>query len=172
MTETDWELKDRRIAWQSITKALAEVQAALIQSKMVKFGSLSEAMEDLNKSRTIELASFLVIRTEVSHPGIGEPTGEVGQESHSSPSASFNSPGVLVASPPSPKKERKMKGVKTTGFFCSECQAPIEEWVKDYSEKNMQKALCYDCQDEYREKKREQNEGIENAMGPKDIGKY
>ena len=61
MTDVDWELKDRRIAWMSITKSLAEVQAALINSGNVKFKSLEDALEDLKKSRVVELNAFLEI---------------------------------------------------------------------------------------------------------------
>lgn len=163
--------------WLRLNDACARIVAARINAGLFKPKTREDAMDDLLKSVALEFEAFLCIRAEkeASHPGIGEPTTSkvVQQEASSSLTSSSNSPVGVVASPPSPnKKEKKVKGVKTTGFFCTECQAPIEEWVKDYSEKNTQKALCYDCQDEWREKKREQNECIENAMGPKDIGKY
>lgn len=62
MTENvDWELKDRRIAWQSITKGLCEVQAALISSGCKKFENLKDAMKDINDARLIEMALFIGI---------------------------------------------------------------------------------------------------------------
>lgn len=61
MTEdkVDWELKERRIAWESITKSLAKVQAALIDSGLVKFDSLKDAIADINDARAVELNLFL-----------------------------------------------------------------------------------------------------------------
>jgi len=162
MTETDWELKDRRIAWQTITKALAEVQAALIISKSIKFSSLKDAMEDLNMSRDIELSAFLVIERK-SHRGIGGPAEDKVEQNDSSPSASFIHSVGSVAPLPSPNK--KNKKIDVGAWVCSECAKAISTRVKEFSEDKYKRSLCYDCQ-----KKIEQN--IEEACGPGDIGKY
>jgi hypothetical protein len=127
MNDPDWELKERRIAWESITKSLAEVQAALINSKMVKFTSLTEAMADLNMSRQVEFAAFLNISSEGMSSG--------GEEK----------PTVM-------KKESKEKPMQDWKYFCTECKQGVSEKVKNYSETNFGLCLCFKCQDKARSK--------------------
>jgi len=143
---------------------------------MVKFNSLKDALADVKMSLQVEFEAFLNIKNDTSHKtDVGGPSTEDEPPINLTPSPNktfFKDDGSSVsvgASPPSPpKKEKKLKGTVKTGWVCSECQAPIEVWVKDYSENNMGKSLCYSCQDKYRERR----EQIENASGPKDIGKY
>ena len=176
MSETDWELKDRRIAWMNINSACASVVAARINAGLFKPKSREDAIQDLLSSITIEFEAFLCIKNDTSHktdvggPSAGdEPSFTSSSPNKSEPFLKDDGSSVSVgASPSSPQKEKKLKGEKKTGWVCSECQAAIEVWVKDYSETNMGKSLCYSCQDKYRERR----EQIENASGPKDIGKY
>jgi len=176
MSETDWELKDRRMAYESLMKSICSIQASLIESKMVKFNSLKDALADVKMSLQVEFEAFLCIKNDTSHKtDVGGPSaGDEPSFTSSSPNKSepflkdVGSKPFVGASPSSPQKEKKLKGEKKTGWVCSECQAAIEVWVKDYSETNMGKSLCYSCQDKYRERR----EQIENASGPKDIGKY
>jgi len=116
MSETNWELKDRRIAWQSITKSLCEVQAALINSKMVKFDSLKDAMEDIHKSRDIEMSDFLNIDVLIQTTTTNE------------------------------KTQGSSDGGEEKRYVCEKCDAKITEGVSNWSLSNYGRALCMKCQ--------------------------
>ena len=46
----------------------------------------------------------------------------------------------------------KEKDTSDSGFVCSECKKGVSERVKDYSNDNFGKTLCFECQDKEREK--------------------
>ena len=161
MIETDLELKDRRVAYVSLMKSICGIQSALIESKMVKFNSLKDALVDVRMSLQVEFEAFLVIGTK-SHPDSEGQTEEVDQ-GPSSPT-SFIVSGGSVSPSPSPHKK------KETTWFCSTggCGEHVSQKVFDYSNDKFGRTLCFECQ----EKERAKREQIENACGPKDIGKY
>ena len=175
MSETDWELKDRRMAYESLMKSICSIQSALIESKMVKFNSLKDALADVKMSLTVEFEAFLNIRTkDTSHKtDVGGPsTEEESSFTSSSPNKSepflkdVGSKPFVGASPPSPQKKGKGKVVEGE-WFCSTggCGQKVSTRVWEFSNDKYGRTLCFDCQDQ--EKAR-----IENAQGPKDIGKY
>jgi hypothetical protein len=174
----DWELIARRTAWENCNNACSAILSARISAGLVKHKDTKEAVDDLLRAISIEFEAFLCIKNDTSHKTDvgGPPAGDEPSITSSSPNKSepflkdVGSSVSVGASPPSPQKskEKKLKGEKKTGWVCSECNAAIEVWVKDYSETNMGKSLCYACQDKYRERR----ESIENASGPRDIGKY
>ena len=151
MRETD--------CWQTITKALAEVQAALIQSKMVKFSSLKDAMEDLHMARTIELAAFFNIPSYEK----GEPTGQTGTETEG---------GDLAPSSNKPTSKSFFKEQDGSGasplsspksFVCSDCHKPVSWAIKKFCEEHdYDDVYCMSCQEKRRSK-------IENAECPRDV---
>jgi len=175
MSETDWELKDRRIAWMNINSACASVVAARINAGLFKPKSREDAIQDLLSSITIEFEAFLNIRTkDTSHKtDVGGPsTEEESPVTSSSPNKSepflkdVGSKPFVGASPPSPQKKGKGKVVEGE-WFCSTggCGQKVSTRVWEFSNDKYGRTLCFDCQDQ--EKAR-----IENAQGPKDIGKY
>jgi len=171
MSETDWELKDRRIAWMNINSACASVVAARINAGLFKPKSREDAIQDLLSSITIEFEAFLCIKNDTSHKtDVGGPSaGDEPSFTSSSPNKScFNQDGSIPvgASPPSPQKKGKGKVVEGE-WFCSTggCGQKVSTRVWEFSNDKYGRTLCFDCQDQ--EKAR-----IENAQGPKDIGKY
>ena len=172
----DWELIARRTAWENCNNACSAILSARISAGLVKHKDTKEAVDDLLRAISIEFEAFLCIKNNTSHSDVGGPSTE--EESSITSSSPLSEPFLkdvgskpfVGASPPSPQKskENRVKGTVKTGWVCSECNAAIEVWVKDYSETNMGKSLCYACQDKYRERR----ESIENASGPRDIGKY
>ena len=117
MSDPDWELKDRRIAWESITKSLAEIQAALIQSKMVSFNSLQDALDDLHKSRGIEMSQFLSI--------------------------SSDEPKTTMQMP---KEQDKDKSRVCERCARNGKDTKISQGVAEFSMKNYGEQLCMECQ--------------------------
>lgn len=49
------------------------------------------------------------------------------------------------------KAKAKVEPKKSTGLTCSECGKDINEAINDYSTKKFSKALCYDCQQQYKQ---------------------
>ena len=58
MTETDWELKDRRIAWMNINSACAEILSARINIGL-KHKDNKDAIKDLLSMIDVEFQAFL-----------------------------------------------------------------------------------------------------------------
>jgi len=160
MTETDWELKDRRIGWMNCNTNAAAMIQALAVAGAFKGKDEEYIRKQFEQYRGIDYASFLDLnggadKQHLPEEKPGEPERSIGSSSQPKEDSFFKKP---AGSPASPKKKKK-------GFACSECLVPIEEKVKDYSERNFGRALCYKHQDEERDRR----EKIENANGPKDV---
>ena len=59
MVETDWELKDRRIAWMNCNTSASVIIAARINAGLFKPKDNKEAMKELLDAITIEFGAFL-----------------------------------------------------------------------------------------------------------------
>ena len=123
MSEPNWELKDRRMAWMNMNSACSNILAARIEAGLFKPKDNKEAIKELLDAIGIEFSVYLTL-------GIGEGSPKGGEEK------------------PLPQKP---KGKTDYSFFCSECNVGISEKVKDYSESNFGLALCFDCQKKARE---------------------
>jgi hypothetical protein len=125
--DVDWELKDRRTAWENINTACSKIVAARIEAGLFKPKDNKEAMKELRESIQIEFSDFLTI-------WVGTPSG--GEEKT-----------------PAQKEEIKNEAPKQeVKWFCSSCGKGVTERVKTYSEDKLGFILCYNCQ-----KKREEN---------------
>ena len=136
MSEPNWELKDRRMAWMNMNTACSNILAARIEAGLYKPKDNKEAMKELLDAINIEFSVYLTLGT-----GDGSSCGE---ESSIAPQ----------------KVPKKVKAEKQE-WFCSTggCGNPISEKVKVFSEDKFGRILCFSCQEKERAK-------IENASGP------
>jgi hypothetical protein len=128
--KTDWEKKEIRIAWESITKSLCEVQAALIQSGNVKFKNLAEAMQDIDMSRQVEFAEFLNVGGNLSFHTSSKPA-----------------PVELSITPQAIPVEKKYSDV-----HCIDCDRKLTLKELDFIKKTGRENLCYQCDKKRQEK--------------------
>ena len=162
MSDTNWELKDRRIGWMNCnTNAAAQIMA-MATAGVFKGKEESYIRHQFELYRTIDYASFLDLdkcgggaSQLPAEKKLGEPVISSSSHTHST---LFE---TVSGSPPSPKKG---KGKTVVGWFCSTegCGQPVSEKVRFYSQEKFGKTLCYDCQDKERER-------IENANCAKDL---
>jgi len=171
MKETDWELKDRRIAWMNINTACSTILAARINVGLVKHKTTKEDIDELLKAISIEYEAFFNIPSE-KEGQTGEGGTEVKSDISSRPPLSSVGSGFLdqtspVSSSLSSPKEKAKDDRRGLGkhFCCDECRIPISIEEKDYSEKWYNKALCRKHQKEYRERR----DKIENANSARDV---
>lgn len=116
MSETNWELKDRRIAWMNVNTACSTIIAARINAGLYKPKDNKEAMKELLAAISIEFEGFLSI-------GVGNPVG--GEEK--------------------PPKEEKKEAVGAVVCGSCGLEV-VSKKVRDYSLEHFGKVLCYDCQ--------------------------
>ena len=117
--ETDWERKDRRIAWMNINTACSQIIAARIQAGLYKPKDTREAMKELLAAIGIEFEGFLTI-------GSGDGTTHGGEE----------------RTTPTPVSVEQSGG---GNWFCG-CGKPVSQKVKDFSEDKWGEIMCFDCQ--------------------------
>lgn len=61
MNDSDWERKDRRIAWMNTNTACSQIIAARIQAGLFKPKNNKEAMNELLDAINIEFSQFLTL---------------------------------------------------------------------------------------------------------------
>ena len=76
--ETDWELKDRRIAWMNINSSCANIISARIQAGLYKPKDNKAAMQELLDAIGIEFTAFGDIQSHgkeqaAMHPPVSSP---------------------------------------------------------------------------------------------------
>lgn len=154
MTETDWELKDRRIAWENINSGCSQILSARITAGLFKPKDNKDAMKELLDSIGIVYASFLDLN------GISGGAEKNKREPEAS-SQTQNSPFVIPPSgSPSPP----------TGWYCDICSMQITDKEKKYSEDKCEgQHLCRKHQKLYFDKRDTMREKIENATKPGDL---
>ena len=161
MSDTNWELKDRRIGWMNCnTNAAAQIMA------MATAGAYKDKDEAYIRKqfvhyRDIDYASFLDLNMGASQQHIIPSEEKNGEPDFSTSSQTQSSPffGNGSGSPASPKKKKKSNG---GSFFCVDCKTSVSDKVKEYSEEHFNEIYCYDCQNKIRNK-------IEGAESAKDL---
>jgi hypothetical protein len=121
--ETDWELKDRRMAWENINSACSGILSARITAGLYKPKDGKDSIKELLSMIDIEFKAFLNLASQPKK-----------EESFSDDSSS------------PPKKQEDYD------WFCSECAKGVTERVKDFSNDKFGSILCYDCQKKARDK--------------------
>ena len=122
MSEPNWELKDRRMAWMNMNTACSNIISARITAGLFKPKNNTEAMKELLDAIGIEYSAYLTIGVD------GKPESSKKEESASK--------AMKKASLP---------------FVCMKCQKGVSEKVKAYSEENFNgEVYCFDCQNEIR----------------------
>jgi hypothetical protein len=121
--EPDWELKDRRMAWENINSACSGILSARITAGLYKPKDGKDSMKELISMIDIEFQAFL---------NLASPTKK--EESSNGDSSS------------PPKKQEEYD------WFCSECAKGVTERVKEFSNDKFGSTLCFDCQKKAREK--------------------
>ena len=129
MSEPNWELKDRRMAWMNMNTACSTIIAARIEAGLYKPKDNKEAMKELLDAIGIEFSVYLTL-------GTGDGTSCGGEEK----------PSVTIAPQTVPKKT-KTNGEKHE-WFCSTggCGNPVSDKVKTFSEDKFGRILCFSCQ--------------------------
>ena len=122
--ETDWELKDRRMAWMNINSASSVITAARINAGLFKPKTMEEAITDNLRGISIEYEAYLKLSS-------GDVLPHGGGES---------------------KPKKKEQEEQRWDYFCLECGRGVSERVKEFSEDKFGQVLCYSCQDKARAK--------------------
>ena len=133
--ETDWELKERRMAWENIETACSRILAARMINGSYTEKDTKKIMKELRDMRTIEFEAFLNI-----------PSGEPGKKNIISPHHPEDTTAVssVSSSPGSPPPPRQ------GCFYCTDCNLEITVAEKDFSERRYFKPLCRECQKHYK----------------------
>lgn len=132
--ETDWELKDRRIAWMNCNTSASVIISARINAGLFKPKDNKEAMKELLDAIGIEFGAFLSI---------------VGDKPVS--------PGIPVKSEtPKQTTNGKLKDTNTKDqvYVCTDCNLDITWQEMKYSEKFYGVALCRNCQQAHGKKEK------------------
>ena len=139
MSEPNWELKDRRMAWMNMNSACSNILSARIEAGLFKPKDNAAAMKELLDAINIEFSAYLTL-------GTGDVNTCGGEE---------RTPSTIA-----PKSEELAKK-QDWKWFCG-CGKGVSDKVKNFSEDKFGEVLCFDCQKKAREK-------IENASGPRDL---
>ena len=125
MPETNWELKDRRMAWMNMNSACSNILAARINLGL-KHKDNKDMIKDLLSMIDIEYQAFLNLA------------------SHTEKEESLSNGDSASSSLP--------KEAKEYDWFCDECSKGVTERVKEFSNDKYGQTLCYDCQKKARDK--------------------